>query len=166
MSPAFLLPVLVAVSGALFQSFFFEVGSSPEGRNPEFRYSKAIRLFCWVAVVAISLIPVAFILFGEQIPISEWLVWTAIVVFGVLCCVCVEKFSLKFWDDHLTVGSFVKSDINYKDIVSAEIKFTARGSRILLIATGRKKVSVSGYLGSLNFADQVLRKKLSSVRKT
>ena len=166
MLTSFLFPILVMTSSALVQVIFFRVGPNPQDENPEFRFSKAIRIFCWIGILLISLVPVAFSLSGTMLSMSDWLFFGVISILGIACCVYAEKFTLKFWDDHLTIGAFKRSDVSYKEITSAMFVAGGGGTTSLLIKTPKKKIAVSGYLGSIDHVEKVLKKKLSALPKT
>lgn len=133
----------------------------PSGDHPEFRFSKGLRIFLWVGVVAITVGPIVLTRTGAPIKLPYWVAFGCMGGLGCLGCAYIDRFVLKFWDDHISYGAFQPSDVAYKDIISAGMGSGGQGSRFLYIKTSKKRIAISGYLASVEDAARLLQGKLT-----
>lgn len=163
---AFLFPILLSVSCLLLQRVVSRSKGPSDEEYPEFRFSKGLRIFCWVGVFAVTVGPIVLTWSDAPIRTVDWIGFGGFAILGFAGCVYADRFVLKFWDDHLCYGAFVSSSIDYKDIVSAEMSTSSSGKRFLVIKTSRRRVAISGYLSSVDDAAQLLERKLTKVRES
>jgi hypothetical protein len=96
MLTTFLFPVLLTISIALTQAAFSKLDRKPEGNEPRFRISKGVRTFCWIAVVATSLVPLAFTLSGATLTTGELLASSLSTLFLIACYVWGDMYVVFF----------------------------------------------------------------------
>jgi hypothetical protein len=161
---AFLFPILVSVSCLLLQLVVSRSKGAAAEDHPEFRFSKGLRIFCWVGVFAVTVGPIALTWSDAPIRTVDWIGFGGFAILGFAGCVYADRFVLKFWDDHLSYGAFISSSVDYKDIVSAEMSTSSSGKRFLVIKTSKKRVAISGYLSSVDDAAELLKSKMTKVR--
>lgn len=113
----------------------------------------------------ISLAPFALVLSGLSLESWDFLFFGVVAVFGVICCLWGDMYVLNFDDNYLTVGAFKKTDVLYTEIISASIEPGGQETVCMVIKTRRKTIAVSGFLQSLNYAEQVLHQKMAMSRR-
>jgi len=162
---AFLFPISVALSALLLQVLVSRSKGAPTGECPEFRFSKGLRLFLWISILAVSVGLLALVPWDSPQRTQDLLVCGGMAILGFTCCVYAERFVLRLWDDHFSYGAFKTYSVDYKDMVSAEMSVLGSGKRFLVIKTSKKRIAISGYLSSVDDAARLLKSKLSAVPK-
>jgi hypothetical protein len=162
---AFLFPIMASLTCLLLQVVVARGRGIPAGDHPEFRFSLGIRIFCWLGVFAVTVLPMAFGPWHSALAKAQLFAFGALAILGFACCIWTEKFRLKFWDDHLTYGAFKACDVYYADIISSGIRIGGGGKRFLVIKTAKKRIAINGYLGSFDGAALLLENKLRSLSR-
>jgi hypothetical protein len=157
----FIFPIMVSLSCLLLQVFFSRSRGMPTGDHPEFRFPVGLRIFCWVGIFAVTVLPMILPPWHAGRVTLSSVLFGIEAIFGFACCVWADKFVLKFWDDHLTYGAFKLRNVYYADIISSGIRMGGGGKRFLVIKTATKRIAISGYLGSLEDAATLLESKLN-----
>jgi hypothetical protein len=144
-----LVPILTALTVAILPRVFSSSPSHRPGGEIEYRYSRGFRLFSWVGSILFLLIPIFFEISGVEIGFARVVVNDAIGILLVIACVYMDRFVVRLKSDCIEVGGFAKKTIYYRDIISAEIEVSGRGSKFLVIRHNGGRVAVSAYLDDL-----------------
>jgi hypothetical protein len=155
---AFAFPILVSLTSLLIRLLVSGPRKSASQEHPEFRFSKGLATFLLVGLLALASARIALMWPHVHMELEDWIFTTGMGICGVGTYIYMDKYVLKFWDDHLTYGMRNPAILYYRDIISAGM---SDGGRTLDIKTSTGKVRISGYLSSIEDAAKLLRSKLN-----
>lgn len=165
MLSSFVFPILSGLLSAAVCAVSARFRPPHTGGHSEFRFSAARRIFIWTFASA-GIVGLSAVMSAPPAATAPSLLLAGVLaIYGFSTCVWTDRVTLEFFDDHLTYGAFRTFRFNYKDIISAEMKYAGRGSPYLFIKTSEKTLSISGYLTSLDDAARLLNSKLISMQK-
>jgi hypothetical protein len=159
MNPSALVPALTALTVAILPAVFGLSRRRVKSPAEMYVYSPGFKLFSWLGSICFILIPYLFILVGSEIGVVEIIYAEAIGVVLAVGSAYLEKYSIRVNLEYIEIGAFAKKIIYYRDISSARINVSGRGSRFLVIKYKAARVVVSDYVNGIdNLALQINKK--------
>lgn len=159
-----MVPLLMLVACLLSQYFFPGKTGTPDGKHAEFRIGRGIRVFAWIAGIAMIVWLALLTPSHSSHAIRDALESSVFAGAFAMGGVWADKYALTFWDDHLTYGAFNASRIDYKDILSAAVEVFGRRSRYLVVRTATRRFKISGSIHPLQDAVWMLESKMKAAK--